>query len=380
MRAASSSPLVASDAACPVPIPTADGLASVVRVASVPSDHVYVRHLSNPSRGDGVVRLPETRRSGPEGAPWWPSPMLSADWVRANAHRFDLMHVHFGFDAVPARALRDLVDALGAARRPLVVTVHDLRNPHHRDRTHHDNALDVLVPAATEVLTLTPGAANEIVRRFGRRPVVVAHPHVVAQDRVRHRDPAGFDAPFVVGVHLKSVRANMFTLDLVDVLSDATADLDGAVLRIDLHDVVGDPSHDAHAPRLVEGLRRRAADGRLELSMHPFFTDDELWQYLESLAVSVLPYRFGTHSGWLEACADLGTTVVAPLCGWYHHQQPVLSYDADETAFDSNRLAEAVTEAYDRRPVWQVDPARRLEQRVTIAETHRRLYDETLAA
>ena len=34
--------------------------------------------------------------------------------------------------------------------------------------------------------------------------------------------------------------------------------------------------------------------------------DDELWDYLQSLDVSVLPYRFGTHSGWLEACHDLG--------------------------------------------------------------------------
>lgn len=352
----------------------------VVRVASVPSDHVYVRHLGDPRAPDGVVRLPEPRRDGPRGAPWWPSPMLSADWVRANAHRFDLMHVHFGFDAVPARDLQDLVDALGTARRPLVVTVHDLRNPHHRDRRHHDDALDVLVPAATEVLTLTPGAAHEIACRFGRRSVVVPHPHVVPLDRSRHRDPAGNDGPFVVGVHLKSVRANMFTLDLVDVLADAVADLDRAVLRVDLHDVVGDPSHDAHVPKLVHGLEERAGSGRLELRVHPFFTDDELWRYLESLAVSVLPYRFGTHSGWLEACADLGTTVAAPRCGWYHHQQPVLSYDADESGFDALGLAQVIADAHGRRPVWQVGPTRRFGQRVGIAAAHRRLYERVVAA
>ena len=38
---------------------------------------------------------------------------------------------------------------------------------------------------------------------------------------------------------------------------------------------------------------------------------------------SVLPYRFGTHSGWLEACYDLGTAVVAPTCGFYAEQQPL---------------------------------------------------------
>ena len=49
--------------------------------------------------------------------------------------------------------------------------------------------------------------------------------------------------------------------------------------------------------------------------MHDFFPDADLWDYLEGLDVSVLPYRFGTHSGWLEACYDLGTPVLAPTAG-----------------------------------------------------------------
>ena len=59
--------------------------------------------------------------------------------------------------------------------------------------------------------------------------------------------------------------------------------------------------------------------------MHDYFSDDELWDYLHALDVSVLPYRFGTHSGWLEACHDLGTTVVAPTCGFYAEQRPCLT-------------------------------------------------------
>ena len=56
--------------------------------------------------------------------------------------------------------------------------------------------------------------------------------------------------------------------------------------------------------------------------------------YLASLDVSVLPYRFGTHSGWLEACRDLGTAVVAPTCGYYADQGPVLPYVHDEHHLD----------------------------------------------
>ena len=70
--------------------------------------------------------------------------------------------------------------------------------------------------------------------------------------------------------------------------------------------------------------------GLLDLRVHDYFTDDELWRYLSSLDVSVLPYRFGTHWGWLEACRDLGTAVIAPTCGYFADQAPVLSYQHDE--------------------------------------------------
>ncbi|MGN6613238.1 MAG: PaaI family thioesterase, partial [Angustibacter sp.] len=69
--------------------------------------------------------------------------------------------------------------------------------------------------------------------------------------------------------------------------------------------------------------------GLVDLHVHDYFTDEELWAYLQGLDVSVLPYRFGTHSGWLEACHDLGTWVVAPDCGFYAEQRTVLSYAAD---------------------------------------------------
>ena len=56
----------------------------------------------------------------------------------------------------------------------------------------------------------------------------------------------------------------------------------------------------------------------------------------------MLPYRFGTHSGWLEACYDLGTAVVAPSCGFYAEQQPCVTYRHDEDGLDADSLAAAV--------------------------------------
>jgi hypothetical protein len=112
--------------------------------------------------------------------------------------------------------------------------------------------------------------------------------------------------------------------------------------------------------------------------VHPYFTDDELWEYLSSVSVSVLPYRFGTHSGWLEACFDLGTAVVVPTCGFYREQRPCEVFDFTEGSFDPRSLQRAVRNQYDRwaagveapRALW---PDRRAEREM-IAQRHREIY------
>ena len=157
----------------------------LIRVASVPAGHVYVRHLADPSGGDGVVRLDDPVPPGPD-VPQRPV-VASCDAVACVGagppQEFDVFHVQFGFDAQDADRRR-LVDALRAVRKPLVYTVHDLRNPHHPDRQAHDAHLNVLIPQADGLITLTAGAAAEIAARWGRRPTVLPHPHVVELDRI----------------------------------------------------------------------------------------------------------------------------------------------------------------------------------------------------
>ena len=159
-----------------------------VLVASVPANHVYVHHIAAEDT-DGVERLPDPdpgdpRRSAQEA--WWPPVMLDPGWI-ADAD-FDVFHLQFGFDAWPPERLRDVVEALRRRRRPFVYTVHDLRNPHHEDRSLHDAQLDVLVPAADAVVTLTTGAAQEIAAAVGASGSRRAAP---ARRRLRHHGAAG---------------------------------------------------------------------------------------------------------------------------------------------------------------------------------------------
>ena len=360
--------------------PGARAPAGVIRVASLPAEHVYVRHIAHPAGDDGVVRVPEPFRGGPDGASWYPSPMLDPRWIVRNAAAFDVVHVHFGFDHLPAARLGEAVAAIRDAGRPLVFTVHDLRNPHHTDPGAHDRALDVLVGAADALITLTPGAAAEIARRWGRAAHVAPHPHVVPAGLVGRR-PARGGRPFTVGIHLKNVRANMVALPAVEAAREGVAALGaGARLRVDIHERPDTPGDPLHAPELMARLRELAHDPVVDLRVHPFLDDDALWEYLASLDVSVLPYRFGTHSGWLEACHDLGTTVVAPTCGHYAEQGDVVTFDSATDADVRRTLPVAIARAHARGAITPADPAARHAERVALAALHRRVYAEVIAA
>lgn len=348
-------------------------------VASVPANHVYVRHLS-PEDGSGPVRLPDPPPAeAASSQQWWPPVMLDAAWVERN--HFDVFHLHFGFDARTPGELAELVDALRRRGKPLVFTVHDLRNPHHPDRREHDRQLDVLVPAADALVTLTTGAAAEIRSRWGREALVVPHPHVVpletmrcaaAMREVQHRGPCARE--FRVGLHVKSLRAGMDPHAVLPVLVDAVRDLPGAVLQVNGHTDVLHPDGKRYDAALAGALQDHADRGEVDLRIHDYLDDDGLWAYLASLDVSVLPYRFGTHSGWLEACRDLGTAVVAPSCGYFADQAPVLTYGHDEDHLDAASLVAAVREAYAGHTAPAPGVEERRTQRAAIAAAHARLY------
>jgi hypothetical protein len=347
-----------------------------IRVASVPADHPYVRHLGAPG-GDLVERLPDEREPGQRG--WWPPRMLEAEWVRDNADGFDLFHVQFGFDGRHPEQLRELVALLAELGKPLVYTVHDLRNPNHEEHDLHAEQMAVLIEAADALVTLTGCAAARIEKGFGRRAEVIPHPHVVPLDLLaeRYATPRPAADPPRVGVHLKSMRANMVGVPLLRALTEGDR-IGAARLRVDVHREIWDPQAPAFRGDLRTTLQYLAGRGALELHVHDYYSDVELYDYLASLDVAILPYRFGTHSGWLEACRDLGTAVVAPSCGCYADQGPAFTYRCDEDGLDAASVRDAVRRAIDADAgggtrLW------RQGQRQEIAAAHERLYRRVLS-
>lgn len=339
-----------------------------VRVLHVPADHGYVAHLTD-ARVPGVT-LVEPPGSG---SGWQPSPALDPAWIAAHSGGFDVLHLHFGFEGRTPDQLRALVAAVRGAGRRLVLTVHDLENPHVREQDGFAQLLDVLVPAADAVVTLTPGAAGEVDRRWGRPADVVPHPHVAPLSDIGTPRPAR--ATRVVGLHLKSLRANLVARPVLRSLVGAVGRLPRTELRVDVHTEALDPAFPRHDAELVRDLRTAADAGTLDLRAHERFDDAGLVDYLRGLDASVLGYGHGTHSGWLELCHDLGVPVVAGRVGFLGQQQPLVETDL----YDPAALAAALTRAMAPLAGSAATRDERLAQRFAVATAHRALYGRVLA-
>lgn len=331
-----------------------------LRVATVPDHHPYL---------DAVLPQDVDRVHFPFSVddPWAPTPLLDADTLISRANDIDVVHLHFGYESLSAEAMSTWTATVRRAGIGLVVTVHDLRNPHDLDRRPHDRHLDALLAAADQVGTLTPGAAAELEARYGRKVRVLPHP-TLTSTRPALRKTQGRP---VVGIHLKSLRTNIHEPDRLVLAAANGARAARATLRVDLHPDV------ATSPEL-SAVRAAAADGRIDLRVHQRFDDVDLAAYLSDLDVSVLPYRFGSHSGWLELCRDLGTRVVVPDCGYYADQwsSATVYGNNESTGLNALSLAAAVERAVRGDRVATADPAARAaerdEARRVTAEMYRR--------
>ena len=394
----------------------------------MPSDHPYIRHLSLPStQNEGpaplplqsnqqsdqhgtVVRLPDPPVRHADGQTrWWPPAMLDPTWLRHHADDFDVLHIHFGFESFAPEQLSEVCTTAHALGKGIVVTVHDLHNPHIADARVQLDRLDALIPAADEVLTLTRGAAAEISARWGRQAHVLPHPHIVdLADLDSADEPAGSshlkaadaaqpaadfstEHPARVSVHLKSLRAN----------SDAAGALEALALLppwargvVTIHRALLDPNDPGHPREILTRARELEHQGRIDLIAHEPMSDADLHAHLRSMDASFLPYRWGTHSGWLEMCHDLGVRAVAAQVGYYAEQHNPTMYDLTYPSHLTAQEAQA-------RGLGRINPAsaasalvralrsprpkpatrkKRFAERVDLATAHERLYASAVRA
>jgi hypothetical protein len=321
-------------------------------VATIAHDHAYV----------AAVLPPDTVRVDPST----PSPWLDVTHLEAHADEVDVLHLHTADPGVAALAGQCWAETVRRLGLPLVVTVHRLPPADARGCTAadagHDAHLEAVLSTAEVVLTLTPGAADEIADRFGRTAIVVAHPSVAVPDADRGAERG------LVGLRLRPPAPGV-----PDAGALARAALSGAVSGGGRLRVLTDDARSAGAV-----VRRLADRGELELVVH---AADELPGQLQELHVAVLSEPCGTHSRDLEICRDVGTRVVAPRCGWFADQwSEVVSYGTDGPGgLDALSLTGAVEVALTGPMPLPADQGWREEQRAAIRQVHAAVYRQVAA-
>ena len=226
----------------------------------------------------------------------------------------------------------EFVDATATRGLPVVLTIVDLHDRDLVDPRAPNRRLDLLVDAASEVITLTSSAAARAADRWGRRPTVIGPAHVapirtVARAARRWRAAArrsSWDGA-LVGVPL-STTARAAPWEAATALS-AVLDLRPRV-RVDL--LVTDE-------QVVRDLvdHPLLAHERVRVVRQPRLDDARLFAWLETVDVLLLPLRHATHSAWSSLCDDLAVALV--------------------TVDDPSMVELGVTAAYPADPVGMVD-------------------------
>jgi hypothetical protein len=287
-----------------------------------------------------------------------------------------VVHVHGVPPRLSPQEVAEAVDVVRGAGKPLVVTAYHLSDPGGDDDGHHTAQLDALLPRADAVLTLTDSAAAELAQRWGVHAAVLPHPHAVDFVRMRQQRPRWRRGQFVVGAHLATLRCPVDPVRLVQGLAESVAGIEEARLVVHVHSTVldsGSATYDLASVRKIDTAVREA---RGAVRVHKPFTESQLWDHLFSLDVSVVPGLHGTHSVWPEACHDLGTTALLPEGTHASTQRECLTYQVDGArAPDPGSLAMAVKTAREQGSIWRADPAGRWKERVTVAESLRKLYE-----
>jgi glycosyltransferase involved in cell wall biosynthesis len=262
------------------------------RIFHVPSHLDYVSKLVGPS----FAPVPS-----PSGGPLTVAALLALDlW-----DFFDVLHVHT-VELATAEQLAELVDRLRHRRKGLVFTVHDLVPNIETDPVAFDEKTRLLVKEAAGLITLTGLAADTVVSRLGRRPVVVPHGIAVAPPVVRRTgDPVRREPGLLA---FGALRPNRRLVAMVRAWCRLPADRPplSIVLRS-----VGPADRERYRIELDELAAADEPGLSVEL-IDRVLSPAELVDRCRVASALVLPYRSVTHSGQLELARDLGLGAVLP--------------------------------------------------------------------
>jgi len=322
-----------------------------VRVVHIPARTPYARklrdeilHILNGEPAANEIAVPrDATLSWLLGhRPW--------DW-------FDVLHLHH-LDLEPVATLRQVLSECRRDGKRVVYTAHDV-SPIFADRLTHHRRLELLAAHEVPFICLTPASEGGIRERLGAATAFIPHGYVAAPGIAGRRVSLGArPTRFLMFGSLRRNRDVEMVLHCWRFARDLRDSQVQLLLRAPSRASWPDESNSWRA------IREHSVDPRLEVSVLPFPSDEDVIDAVVAADCLVLPYRWASHSGQLELALDLGVLPVAARVGFLPDQvalhgatadQPVWFDWSDDSPYEYGpRLLTALQEAHQLiRQGWQ---------------------------
>lgn len=304
----------------------------------------------------------------------------------------DVAHVHLGHDYLSVGAVERAMASLASSGVPVLLTVHDIHHPSDLEDPQLLDRVGALVTAAARVVTLTEEGALRMLERWDVAAAVVPHPRLLDESEIstaiRSAKHLRGDGPGpVVGVLLERMGENIEGPELLDKLAPVPTGRQDAELRIlvesrSWQEAVGEEPGTDGDP-LVSELAAEGDWQSVRLVTYEALDLGPLLPELAALDACVLPYRFASHSTWLELCRDLGVAAVFPDLGflaaqWFSGHDPAHFGGQAYSPVDPVAVARAVSAVLDQpKPV---PPRTEASAAQSVMEAYAKLYREVAAA
>ena len=306
-------------------------------------------------KGDGVTRIRGDFRR---------------EWIESNSDRFDLMHVLGDVEGVEQEDLT----ALQETGKPLVYTYAGNSRPASLSET-------ILMRGADRIVVNSHQAHSDANEIHGRQATLVPHSHVLSLEAMGHLAPGRRIPPFTIGFALDSLSPDPTGETIVEVMTRMARESSCFRARVDVEASSFEPeSAPGSLAPLLTGLARR---GQLDLRVHERFGSLEISDFAVGVDMAVVSSWTGPGIGWIEACRDAGTAVIAPAGRDSDTLRPSFGFRIFPTgACNRDDLGSAFDEAQRALQRGEMEPVgadRRRHHRRNIASLHSRIFSEVLA-
>lgn len=286
---------------------------------------------------------------------------------------YDLVHIHFSFDKLSYKELKDLLDYFKKNNKPIVWTCHSKTSQRIKD-IEKGRLQKLLFEKSDQIITLTKGCKKWLINKFGNKKSisVIKHGYIldpkilsIYKNNLSKKNKNNF--VYLVGDFRKNKEIKN---SISSFLKEPK--LFSCKLKIILHTPIKNKLD-------KDFINSISNNSQIELIAKPEISNNSLNKIFCESHICFLPYLWGTHSGQIELCRDCGCYPVISDVGFYKEQykKTVIFRKSNDLKSFRNNFIKALIDTYNKTILKPNPKERELEFEI-ILNKHISLYKKLI--